>query len=567
MNKNILENSIEDFILKYKAAVKVKLTKQQLSEFLDMKVESMDRKRRKIAARNGMNLELLKSDPNSTLTSKVEKEYLDQLEQMGGIVQKAQSMNAYGYKKSATQYSNKKYIVTSAQNATPVFKNFLTTLLLYCEENDAELIIIPYRYRNPTSVWSIASKETDWWENSISDYIVDNEYRVAKHLKIMGHIKMQPTATNPLSGFNTVVDMESAIFGHPRIELSSIASPVDGFPRILTTTGAITLSNYTDSKAGHKGLYHHTYGATVVDVDNDGDFHIRQVKADSKSGSFYDLDKLYTINGVKYDQQASALVAGDIHAEVADLDIVDTIYRNSDSISAHLKPKNYIIHDLLDFNCRSHHNIRDELGRYRKHIKAEDNNVEEALQIAADFLEYIHEDDTKMFVVKSNHDEHLDRWLAEADPKLDSENAKFYHYLKYHQYKSIFNDEEFDTFEFWCKNPDELVGLSDEVLEDVIFLRRDDSLQINNVELSLHGDQGPNGSRGTLRSLSRIGQKLIIGHSHTPGIINGSYQVGTTTPMNLEYTRGPSSWMNTVAILYPDGNITLINIVNGKWKG
>ena len=42
----------------------------------------------------------------------------------------------------------KRLVVTSAQNATPVNKDFLASLEAYCAHNDAELIVIPYRYRH-----------------------------------------------------------------------------------------------------------------------------------------------------------------------------------------------------------------------------------------------------------------------------------------------------------------------------------------------------------------------------------------------------------------------------------
>jgi hypothetical protein len=66
--------------------------------------------------------------------------------------------------------------------------------------------------------------------------------------------------------------------------------------------------------------------------------------------------------------------------------------------------------------------------------------------------------------------------------------------------------------------------------------------------------------------MRRIGVKSVIGHSHTPAIEEGCYQVGTSTKLSRGYTHGPSSWLNTHAIIYPNGKRTLINIIDGKWR-
>ena len=77
---------------------------------------------------------------------------------------------------------------------------------------------------------------------------------------------------------------------------------------------------------------------------------------------------------------------------------------------------------------------------------------------------------------------------------------------------------------------------------------------------------GSNGAKGSSIGFSKLGQKIIVGHSHTPSIVGNAYTVGTSSRFDLSYVKGPSSWLHTHAILYPSGAITLINIINGKWK-
>ena len=561
MNKQILNDSTEDFILKYRAALKSKFTKEQLSNYLGILPKSIDRRRQKIYKNTGLELPQLPKVKNTTTTQSYETVLYDMAEQFG----KSNAVNT-NVKQITDIRQNSRYVITAAQNATPINDAFLESLKIYCEHNNATLMIIPYRYKNPTSVWQTNDKSHDWWHPALREYLIDDELKVGKDIRIMGNIKIQPTASNPLSGFDTITGLDSAIFGHPNVELKVVPSAPTKFPKILATTGAITVPNYTDSKAGHKGAYHHEYSAVIVEIDTDETFHIRHITS-SSTGEFYDLDKLYTPNGATSNHRALALVAGDLHSEVVDTTAFTSIFIDN-SIAETVSPEVFVFHDVLDFSVRSHHNIRDSIGRYRKHLLGDNNNVEEALQKMADLLYWVSECNplSKNYVVKSNHDEHISRWLKEADPNIDPENAKFYHYLKYHQYDAVSKGEAFDPIEFWCQHPDEEDGMDARTFSVTKFLNRHDNLEIGNIELSLHGDMGPNGARGSLKNLSRLGQRVIIGHSHTPGISNGSYQVGTTSKLKLEYNNGPSSWLHTCAIIYPNGTVTLINVINGKWR-
>ena len=73
-------------------------------------------------------------------------------------------------------------------------------------------------------------------------------------------------------------------------------------------------------------------------------------------------------------------------------------------------------------------------------------------------------------------------------------------------------------------------------------------------------------ARGSAVSLAKTCRKKIIGHSHSPCIVDGIFQVGTLTKLRLEYNLGASSWMNANAVIYPDGHRSLLFIVNGNWR-
>lgn len=557
------KTSAEEFIRQYKAAIKAKLSKEQFSKILGILPESMQRRRLTISKEYGLNLSFLSStankpEPDHISQEQLEKYYtaLQELEKNETTKTKAETVNISGFSR---------YVVTSAQNNTPVHTGFLSALLHYCDINDARLIVIPYRYKNPTSVFD--TRDGDYWSPAIKEYIVEKQTRISDTLVLMGNVKIQPTAIQPTSGFDGYTGLDSAILGHPKIELRTVPTPARHLPKILATTGAITEPNYTDSKAGWKGQFHHSLAALVVEIDNDGDTHMRHVHGDDVTGHFYDLDVFYTDTGATRGHRISALVTGDTHAEFMDAQVKAATYTNEDSIAKFLKPEVIVRHDVEDFYARNHHHRGNDLIAFGKHHFGRDN-VEQSLQITADHIDETTYPESVNIIVKSNHDEALDRWLREAEPKYDPENARLFYYLKYHQLTNLKMTEtgytSIDPFEFWCNNPMDERGLKSK--SQTKFLKRDESFSVSGVELGFHGDRGPNGSRGSIKAFSKIGPKTIIGHSHSPGIYEGCYQVGVSARLDLEYTSGPSSWLHTHCLVYPDGSRTLINVINGKWR-
>lgn len=161
--------------------------------------------------------------------------------------------------KKVVEASNRKtYVITSAQNATPPFAQGWKSLQTYVKHVGAQLLVIPYRYKNPTSIWSEKAKSDDWWHPDFTPFIINHRVDLNDHLILLADIMTQPTATRPLEGFETMTGGQSAIVGHPKLELMTVPTPQEKLPKLLTTTGAITRKNYIPSKAGKKGEHHHT---------------------------------------------------------------------------------------------------------------------------------------------------------------------------------------------------------------------------------------------------------------------------------------------------------------------
>lgn len=465
---------------------------------------------------------------------------------------------------SAIRADNSKvqrYIITSAQNATPINQRFWGAIKQFANYYDAQIIVMPFRYRNPTSIWTQNNITDDWWASELRPFLMDERVSLDCGLILMADMKIQPTATQPLSGLDTISGNKSAIFPHPKVQLKTVPTPSQSLiPKILATTGAVTELNYTDSKSGKKGEHFHCMSATVVEVSEKGVFHIRQAHAD-KDGSFIDLDKLFTPKAVFDAKPALGLATGDTHAIFVDEEVVRATYLEENSIVNRLKPKYLVWHDLLDFYARNHHNRNDPFINFAVH-HSKMGNVEEEVKKTLALVDRCSPVFCTNVVVRSNHDEALDRWIKESDWRDDPENAKFY--LK--TALAIIENMDYthgrpasvDPFEFWAREYLSCYGRTE-------FLKRDQAKMIGGNEVSNHGDHGPNGARGSIKAFTKVGYPMVIGHGHSPGIEEDIYQNGVSCNLNMGYNRGPSSWLHTHTVIYANGKRSLIHVIKGEY--
>lgn len=451
-------------------------------------------------------------------------------------------------------------LITAAQNATPVHPGFVRAIQALLNERGGELIVVPVRYKNPTSRWTASQANEEVWAPELGPFLCNERKRLNKNLILLGDVKTQPTAIQPLSGYEALTQGESGILAHTKLALRTIPTPQNKYPKLMTTTGAITLPNYTDSKAGKLGEFHHTLGACLVELKGRR-FHLRQINYDLKSDSFTDLTRTYHGDGTVTDADAPlALVMGDTHVDSIDADVFDATFGDNGIISA-LKPRALVWHDLMDgYSVNPHHygNVFVSMAKAqnaRADVRAE-------LERAVRFVIAHTPEATESFVVPSNHNDFLTRWIMSTNPHTAPGNFEFWCETALAMARGTKLDERGTTtpepFAYWGRKLAE--GMP------VKFLSRDESLNLGGVELGMHGDQGPNGARGSIKNLRRIGVKTIIGHTHSPGIDEGCYQVGTSTARKLEYTSGPSGWLNTHAVVYANGKRCLIHIIEGEWR-
>lgn len=444
-----------------------------------------------------------------------------------------------------------RYVITWAQNATPVHKGFWQALQRYCKVNDATLAVIPGTYHNLNSVFSEQKGQHDWWAGEVYPHLAPQRYKVNKNLQIYGNINVQPTAINPLTGFDAFVGASSAIFGHPKIQLRTIATD-SRQSKVLVTTGACTIPHYTRSAAGAKGAFHHVTGAIVLEVDSDL-FHCRHLNA-CKDGSFIDLDTQYLPDRIRPASRPLALVLGDIHAAQIDEQVLDA----SQDLIKCLRPRRLVVHDLLDFNVRNHHTIDNFKTRYKRRRGILEDRVDTELKHTCRLVDNLAPKDSKIVIVRSNHDEAFERWLNTADPRKDPHNARLF----YSTWAEILH--WYDTTGHW---PSALeVVYRRHGKRKPQFLSREDTYMVGGVALGFHGDKGANGSNPSMTSYANTGVKTVIGHAHSPEIKHGCYRVGVTGKLQQGYNQKPSSWLHTHCVVYANGKRTLISIIEGRWR-
>lgn len=442
-------------------------------------------------------------------------------------------------------------LITSAINDSKANAGFLKSLRNYCEHNDAQLIVIPLRYRNPTSRAEAEKQEDDIaWDAKLTPYLYDGRMQVCKGLQLLADIKTQPTAQAPLTGLDGFTGTDCGIVGHPKVALESIATRGHELPKLMLTTGCCTEPVYSDTTAGKKGEFHHVLGAVVVEIDGDM-FHLRHVLAE-KNGSFIDLDAHYKPTEIVPAARPIGLVMGDIHAERADPQAIKATHEIIDA----LQPKRLILHDVLDFGSASHHN--SYFDKFVRHHSKTSSVIRE-LRTTCKLIDSLHRKSMDTAIISSNHHDHLLKWLSDSRNGDDMENAELFHGLKAEilahaaKHFSIPNAFELSAKKL-LKHP-------------VMWVGDKDGYQAGGIEFGFHGDKGSNGSRGSAKAFDRIGVKTVIGHSHSPKIVGGCYQTGTTSQLDMGYNKGASSWLHSHVICYANSKRSHIHIIGTSWHG
>lgn len=459
------------------------------------------------------------------------------------------------------------YLITGAVNNTHIHPAFWRNLQALARHYDAEIIVRPIHYnlnayRRMGADTEDESAEGDeiWFDPAVRPYLSTDRVALAPDCHFAGDAPITATAATPLSGYDTFTGRASGIFAATKVEMRSVATMRAEPAKLLFTTGAVTQRNYTETKTGQKADHHHTYGAMLVEVDSAGQWWPRHIIA-GEDGTCNDIGLTVRGGRVRPANNIAALTPGDIHVAQLDQSIRSTLFGPGGMVDV-LRPAELHLHDLHDHLSRSHHNARDPFKLFQLRQAGKDSVLDE-VRADADFLKYCHRDWLQTVVIASNHDDHLRRWVTDADWKSDPINARFYLRCAERMLGAIEDEDNgFHLLEWACRE----MGAPGAA----VFLQPDQSWQVEGIECGLHGDKGPNGSRGSARSIAKTGSKSTIGHSHSAGIFEGCWQTGVTAgtldDLDMGYNSGPSSWSRALVATYRGGKRTMMIMRGLQWR-
>jgi hypothetical protein len=469
-------------------------------------------------------------------------------------------------------------LLTSAQNDTDVNRPFLDNLRAYAAHlGNTRILCAPFTYQTAMADErdrneKKKTKQEYRWSPEIQDVLVRERTTIGSAI-FCAEMNTLPTANRPLSGLATYGQSRNAIFPHAKVGLETIPAAHSDLPPIIMTTGTCTVPNYTDTKAGHKGVFHHVYGAVIAEIGSDGFTPLRHVLG-MTDGSFQDFDVCIDRNGhVTTGNRIEALTYGDIHSPYLDPECamanwgfdVESWRRTGDGMSDFLRPRYQFFHDLIDHAAISHHDEHNTLMRYKRYVAGQ-YLLQREIDQGARLLQETTREFSQSIVVRSNHDRWLNKWLDRCDHRKDRANALTYLEFELARHRAIAEgNAEFDIIHHALRSSKAAR------IDDVILLREGQGFQIcqahGGIECGDHFDLGPNGSRATPTSLARVAGKASGGDKHSPGIWDGVYIAGVSCLLRREFNRaGPSSWRQANTAAYSNGKRALVFIENGRYR-
>jgi hypothetical protein len=424
-------------------------------------------------------------------------------------------------------------------------KNLIAGLERYCSDRGAEFDIIRMSGMN--------NSERDLHPYFAGRDDVHDHY----HKKLNSNIELSnmvipPQNVDPTSGRDRFVQRErTKIVAHSKQRLKAIPASNAQLPKLFVTTGCITHPNYHPlNHRGDAAGRDHMYGAVVVEVIDDKFYNVRIMRG-QKNGIFVDMGMKY--NGGKKPTKAGveALVLGDIHVGDHDPKTMIANYEMMDFF----KPERVFVHDLFNAHSVNPHE-KDNLATRVRMFEEGRLDLEQELKDCRDEICRLGKAMGKreVNIVASNHPFFVDRYLEEGDFMKDPWNARIASQLV----QAVMDD----------KDPVEVgIRMMGKLPSNVNFLKLGEDYKVWGWQLASHGHKGISGARGSVNSRELGHGKSITGHTHSPIILRDTLIVGTSTDLDLDYTKGQgSAWMAANAVVYDGGLVQLLPIIEGKWK-
>lgn len=439
-------------------------------------------------------------------------------------------------------------------NASNVHKKAFKSLQTFCKRRKAELVILPMRaHVKPLH------NQPQHFDPILKPYLKSfaTEYIFNEHLKAV-EVHLNPQQSNPLTGLNRLRGTydnskrfkSSILVAHAKQDMQSIPTGNDTHPRIIHSTGCITEASYLNNKVGTQAKDEHVVGGLIVEI-NGPIFHLRQIQVVSKDGSFVDLGSRYHSDGRVTRERAKGFVIGDTHIGH---ECKNALKATKEQMQL-LKPEEVALHDVFDGSSITHHVEKTHItkakirtGKFGEFFKTLESELAYNVKVLNQIFDYCPKD-AKILMVASNHNDFLNRYLQDG------------RYVKDHVNHEIAHRMVVDIYD--GNNP--LQKYIDPTGR-MCWLDRNKDYFIEGVQVNVHGDLGPNGSRGAKNGLEYTHGNSIGAHTHCPGNYKRYMNVGHTSKERHGYNNGPSSWIQANAVIYKNGQKQLILIINGKWR-
>lgn len=440
--------------------------------------------------------------------------------------------------KESPKPSVKTFIITTVVAGAPLDTGFYKNIKAYCKDFNAQLLVLVSMPKSDNSL--IVPKELS------SEVFILEDTKLNDNVFILG-LKNAANSVDPITGLPRIGQRNGTfICASPKQRLKFVPTGINVFPHAIMSTGAITNPNYMKSKvlvdkSSYMADNDHVMGAVVLELDKDNTFHFRQIQA-AKDGSFVDLGAYY-VNGRKQTLAPEAIVVGDWHAGDTDPKVEAALKE----LTKRVRPKRWVMHDIFDGLSINPHTLGKSIVRSKLALAGKMNLTLELEKLKTD-INMMAKLVPEVVIVRSNHDDFLDRYLDTAGYVDDHTNHRLALDLAAHLLDG--------------RNPlEEYIGK----VKNVTWLKLDQSYSIAGVECGMHGHLGSNGSRGSITQMETAYGSVMFGHSHTPGILRNAWNVGTSTYLELGYNKGASSWVQCSGLVYPNGQKQLINFINGRY--
>lgn len=445
-----------------------------------------------------------------------------------------------------------RFVVTAAQNNTEADPVMMGALRGFCRERGAELLIAKITYNKNGFQQSQDAIDGVTYASEVLPFLVDGQIDLGG-VHFCAQANVLPTAKNPVSGFEAITPAGvDAIIPASKISLKCLAALKNGKGKILHSTGTVTKRNYIVRKAGAVASSEHNMGALFVDTTGERVI-VRQLEVMPGACGFYDEGSFFDGTGnVLHGGYArpAAIQFGDIHAEKMD----SANMRKLISILDNYNPENVVLHDVMDFSSRNHHNIKDCAFMFAQHVN--NGTVKGDVQKVAEVLDALASaSNGSLHIVESNHDLAINTWLKNADFKTDPVNALTYLECMRALYEHIeqTGNADFNMLQFAYLN----IG-GGARKDQIIFHATDESVTIAGIEMGCHGHTGTNGSKGSPAQFRALGVPMNTGHTHTPSIMGACYTAGVASTLEMGYNIGASSWQLAHIVTWPNGQRQII---------